>query len=93
MDGFGIAGPDYMRTRGAARAGAAPREPNPAANPTLAVVKVGILGINVTLTAQLRFVCTSAVEQDVFACGRRPISQIPSSEFWDQAIGRNRTLT
>ena len=37
MDGFGIAGPDYMRTRGAARAGAAPRALNPAASPTLIV--------------------------------------------------------
>ena len=36
-DSLGISGPEYMRTRGAARAGAAPRALNPAASPTLIV--------------------------------------------------------
>ena len=37
MQSLGIAGTDYMRTRGAARAGAAPRALDPAASPTLNV--------------------------------------------------------
>ena len=47
MDSLGISGPEYMRTRGAARAGAAPRALNPAASPTLivgATQKVGHWG-------------------------------------------------